>query len=201
LTDINSDAVQSELLGALNRIAKPASCETKNPVKPRSVLCFITKALPTLIRIQYSTLKANLKHLAVLEIRFRRSNVEEEAVDWTRCFWTKAQLLSRIAEMTSHELGRLLTDGDQLKFRSISLESILIHDHHLQRLNLRWNKLCEAVTECAVAESHCMEELAKICSSWYLFLALTLSQTVVFARCDEPLFLDSCASRSARGRL
>lgn len=134
---------------------------TNDPVTPRPDLSFIIEPLRTFIEHQDRTLKALLKHLAVLEIRFRRSYIDEE-VDWTRRFRTEAPFLELITKITPHELGSSLTDDDQLIFRPLSLESIVNQDCRLQSLNHRWNELFEAVVECAVVESHYIGALAKV---------------------------------------
>jgi hypothetical protein len=112
------------------------NCEISSPD-----LNFVIGPLKACLEAKHENLIMLLRRLSILQIRFERLYSPEEDIPWTRSFCTSTDLFDLITKTPLKHVAASLTTVDKAKLEQAST-------HHL---NQRWNDLCEATRECAIA--------------------------------------------------
>ncbi len=118
--------------------------------------------LRDLVRNQHGNLVGTLKHLAVLEARFKRRYLREEEMDWTCDFDTNTEFFDRVTTMSPQALAGFLTESDIEAFRLLDPQNIINGDSHLQDMHRQWDRRCQAVQESIAAESYLTARLVDL---------------------------------------
>ncbi len=138
---------------------------------PSQSLDFIVEPLQKLLQDQTQQLTDILGQLAILAIRFQQGYLDVVDIDWTQELRTEVTFFKNLRHMSSLELCNLMTNSDELLFRTLCKQDIIdryegIENANATEIGVRWDKLCRAVQECVLVDrqlGHSIAKLAQVC--------------------------------------
>ncbi|KAI9702750.1 MAG: hypothetical protein M1836_007964 [Candelina mexicana] len=135
--------------------------------RPHHTLDFIVQPLQQLLQDQTRQLTDILEQLAVLAVRFKHSYVDAVEIDWMQQFRTEVTFFEHLRHMSSMQLANLMTNSDVELFRKLRPQDIIDHakginNNQVKELGMRWNRLCEVVQECVIANSQLVHSISKV---------------------------------------
>jgi len=134
---------------------------------PHHTLAFIVRPLQQLLQDETRQLTDVLEHLALLAVRFKHSYVDAVDIDWMQEFRTEATFFEHLRHMSSLQLANLMTNSDVESFRQLRPQDIIDHargidNNQVKELGVVWNRLCEVVQECVIANRQLGRSVGKV---------------------------------------
>jgi hypothetical protein len=132
---------------------------------PLDALTFILDPVRQLFERRDDGLIPTLKRLSILATRFEDNVVNAIHVDWQRPFPTDFSFLEDINCHNPEILAASFTQMDSDSFGGLSTMDVLEPDPDrplLERIGVRWDKLCNDVKACVIAECNLANPITEV---------------------------------------